>query len=312
MAPVDARILRGGARAPWVARRGAQRAREKKPWREAEQEGPPPPGNRPPSRASCSLSPGRARRRRATGRIRGYARRAASVQWHGPDSRCDREDARPALRRPRPASRRGVPQTARDNGERRTSRRSLPRRDRAWRARDRRPAPHSAARSPPRTPPCGGLPPLPGFARARDLGEELLGFDRELANRRGPFFTLFVLEVDLARVAFEGRDQSGCARIAHIDEDFDRRRDGLRVFMRQETPEELSNAGLADAGEEVRELEQSGVARRKPVERALDPESHLLETVESQVLECLACGMARFGLLAAENVDEEIDSARPF
>jgi len=80
----------------------------------------------------------------------------------------------------------------------------------------------------------------------------------------------------------------------------------------QEAREKFSNAGLADAGQQIRQFEQRGIAGRKSTERALHAESHLLEAIEGQVLERLARRVPRLGLLAPENVDQQIYRAWPF
>src|SRR5579883_3030433 len=146
----------------------------------------------------------------------------------------------------------------------------------------------------------------------RGRAEDLPRLLRELAEGHLAVLALLVLELHLAAVLLEGREHAERAGIAVLDERLDRRGDGLGVRVLEEAAEELQHAALRDVREQVRQLREREVARRQALERALHAERDLLEAVVREVFERDARGVTRFGLLGAENVDEEVHRLRPF
>jgi hypothetical protein len=64
--------------------------------------------------------------------------------------------------------------------------------------------------------------------------------------------------------------------------------------------------------EEVRQLGERRVSLRQSLQCALDAESHLLEPIEGQAGEGLPRRVTHLGLIAAEDVDEQIDHPSAF
>lgn len=105
----------------------------------------------------------------------------------------------------------------------------------------------------------------------------------------------------------QGRQHRSHGGIAHFDERFDRRCDGLRIRVLQEAPEELHGTGFRDLGEHVRELAERGTSDGEADQCALDPEGDFLEPIVGEPLERFTCGVARLGIPLRQHVDEEVD-----
>ncbi len=73
----------------------------------------------------------------------------------------------------------------------------------------------------------------------------------------------------------------------------------------------LFTPGLGHLGQQVRKLGQRRTAAGQALERALDAEGDLLEAIEREARQRLARRVPRLGLVAAQDVDEQIDHLRP-
>ena len=80
--------------------------------------------------------------------------------------------------------------------------------------------------------------------------------------------------------------------------------------MRKKSREELHHPSFRDVREQIRELGQREVSHGETLERALDAERDLFESVVREIFESDARGVARFGIFAAEDVDEHVDRLR--
>ena len=138
---------------------------------------------------------------------------------------------------------------------------------------------------------------------ARFLGQ-LADGHRSLAIR------VVVLELDQPVVLFQlGQLRSGRG-IANLDDRFDGGSDHFFILVIQEAVQQLGNARLGKLDQDVRQLGESQVVGGQFAQRAFDPQGHFLEPVEGQVFEHHPGGVARFGLFAAQNVDQRIDRLR--